>query len=148
MVSTFDKLKEYNGKKYTGMQVGGTHKWFYNDAEWEETKTGPDEWTIKLTSIKQRKIGAPKGSGVPIGTGYKWFLIGEQNVEKLDEDRYKTEFTATKYKLGHMRNYWKGPSFTYEGQKSLTQLKLDFLKKELLKTEQELEGERNGNKET
>jgi hypothetical protein len=34
----YDQYKEFEGKKYTGMRVGGTHQWYYDRGEWKEKK--------------------------------------------------------------------------------------------------------------
>ena len=129
--STFDTLKTFNGQKYTGMRVGGEHHWNYQNTEWEETKTEPDRWNIRMTSIKSRKVSAPEGSGAPLGTQYDWFLVGRQVVEKINKDEYKTVFEAHKYKLGYKKPYWKQPSYEYQGQKSLIQQQLEALNREI-----------------
>jgi adenosine deaminase len=33
---SYNKFKEFEGKKYTGMKVGRTHKWYYDKGEWKE----------------------------------------------------------------------------------------------------------------
>lgn len=35
---SYNKFKEFEGKKYTGMKVGRTHKWYYDKGEWKEKK--------------------------------------------------------------------------------------------------------------
>ena len=35
---SYNKFKEFEGKKYTGMKVGRTHKWYYDTGEWKEKK--------------------------------------------------------------------------------------------------------------
>jgi hypothetical protein len=39
---SYDQFKEYEGQKYTGMKVGRSHKWYYDQGEWKETKVTPD----------------------------------------------------------------------------------------------------------
>jgi hypothetical protein len=33
---SYNKFKEFEGKQYTGMKVGRTHKWYYDKGEWKE----------------------------------------------------------------------------------------------------------------
>ena len=33
---SYNKFKEFEGKKYTGMKVGRTHKWYYDKGAWKE----------------------------------------------------------------------------------------------------------------
>jgi adenosine deaminase len=35
---SYNQFKEFEGKKYTGMKVGRTHKWYYDKGEWKEKK--------------------------------------------------------------------------------------------------------------
>lgn len=45
-IKKYNKLKEHKGQRYSGMKVGGRHKWYYDKGEWKEQKTVPDEWDI------------------------------------------------------------------------------------------------------
>ena len=36
--SSYNKYKDFGGQKYTGMKVGGSHKWYYDKGEWKEKK--------------------------------------------------------------------------------------------------------------
>ena len=36
--NSYNKYKEFEGQKYTGMKVGGSHKWYYDKGEWKEKK--------------------------------------------------------------------------------------------------------------
>lgn len=118
--STFNKVKEHKGQKYTGMTIGNSHHWHYDNAEVHETKIAPNAWRFNLTSIKRRHKSAPVGSGCENGTQYHWFIIGSQIVTKTDQDHYNTELEAVKYKLGHARPHWKnGMSYNYKEQKPL-----------------------------
>lgn len=101
--ASYNQFKEFKGQQYTGMQVGRSHKWNYDKGEWKETKITPDLWEISYAVIKRRKGKAPKGSGVPVGTGYHWYIIAHQKVVKLNANDYTTEMTGLKYKLAHKR---------------------------------------------
>jgi hypothetical protein len=100
---TYNEFKVFEGKKYTGMRVGGRHKWYYEKGEWNEKKLTPDRWEFSYAVPKRRAGHAPPGSGVPIGTEYHWYILAHQNVRKLDENTYSTAMTGLKYKLAHKR---------------------------------------------
>src|ERR1041384_4342382 len=99
----YNKFKEFEGKKYTGMKVGRTHKWFYDKGEWKEKKLTPDKWQFNYSVTKRRAGNAPEGSGVPVGTEYHWYILANQNVKKLDANNYTTSMIGLKYKLAHKR---------------------------------------------
>jgi hypothetical protein len=100
---SYEEYKEFKGKKYTGMKVGGSHKWYYDRGEWKETKITPDKWEFTYAVNKRRAWDAPQGSGVPVGTEYHWYILAHQNVRKLDANSYTTSMTGLKYKLAHKR---------------------------------------------
>src|SRR5690606_30324917 len=62
--NSYDKFKEYDGKVYSGMQIGRSHHWKYDAGDWRETKITPDLWEISYAVTKRRKGHAPEGSGV------------------------------------------------------------------------------------
>ena len=99
----YNEYKEFEGKKYTGMRVGGTHEWYYDKGEWKEKKIAPDKWEFNYSVKKTRAWQAPEGSGVPVGTEYHWYILAHQNVRKLDANSYATSMTGLKYKLAHKR---------------------------------------------
>src|SRR2546430_8762847 len=69
---SYNKYKEFEGKQYTGMQIGRSHKWNYDKGEWIETKITPDLWEL-FYAVKKRRAGrAPEGSGAKVGTAYHW----------------------------------------------------------------------------
>ena len=100
---TYNEYKEFEGRKYTGMKVGRSHKWYYDKGEWKEKKTTPDKWEFTYAVNKTRAGQAPEGSGVPVGTEYHWYILAHQNVRKLDANSYATSMTGLKYKLAHKR---------------------------------------------
>lgn len=100
---SYEKFKEFGGKQYTGMQVGRSHKWFYDKGEWKETKITPDIWRIFYSVTKRRAGKAPPGSGVPVGTGYNWYIMAHQHVKKLNANDYTTILTGLKFKIAHKR---------------------------------------------
>jgi hypothetical protein len=100
---SYNQLKEFEGKKYTGMKIGRTHKWFYDKGEWKEKKLTPDKWQFTYSVTKRRAGNAPEGSGVPVGTEYHWYILANQSVKKLDANNYTTSMIGLKYKLAHKR---------------------------------------------
>lgn len=106
---SYNQFKEFEGKKYTGMKVGRTHKWYYDKGEWIEKKVTPDKWQFNYNVTKRRAGTAPEGSGVPVGTEYHWYILANQSVKKLDANNYTTSMIGLKYKLAHKRadkNTW------------------------------------------
>jgi hypothetical protein len=100
---SFDKFKEYNGKLYTGVQIGRGHHWRYDEGDWKETKITPDLWEISYAVTKRRVGHAPENSGVQVGTEYHWYILAHQNAKKLNADNYETTMTGLKFKLAHKR---------------------------------------------
>src|SRR5436305_149984 len=39
---SYDEFKTHEGRRYTGMKVGRSHKWYYDKGEWKEKKITPD----------------------------------------------------------------------------------------------------------
>src|SRR6266550_599346 len=77
--ASYNKFKKFEGKQYTGMKVGRSHKWYYDKGEWREKKITPDLWEISYSVTKRRAGKAPEGSGVPLGTEYHWYILAHQN---------------------------------------------------------------------
>ncbi len=103
VAATYDAFKEFEGRRYTGMRVGRGHKWNYDPGVWTEKKVTPDQWEIHFAVTKRRVGRAPEGSGVPVGTGYHWYILAHQNVTKLNANEYTTSLTGMKFKLAHRR---------------------------------------------
>ena len=103
LASTYEEFKEFEGKQYTGMAIGRSHKWNYDKGTWKETKITPDLWQISYAVTKRRAGRAPEGSGVPVGTAYHWYILAHQNVCKLNANDYTTSMTGLKFKLSHKR---------------------------------------------
>ena len=103
LAKTYNEFKVFEGRKYTGMKVGGRHKWHYEKGEWNEKKVTPERWEFSYAVPKRRAGHAPPGSGVPVGTEYHWYILAHQNVRKLDANTYTTAMTGLKYKLAHKR---------------------------------------------
>ena len=131
----YNEYKNFEGKKYTGMRVGGTHQWYYDKGEWKEKKITPDKWEFTYATNKRRAWQAPEGSGVPVGTEYHWYLLAHQNVRKLDANSYTTSMEGLKYKLAHKRaEIGKWGSTDYVQKERLIQIYeelIDQLKKEM-----------------
>jgi hypothetical protein len=100
---SYNEFKEYEGQRYTGMKIGRSHKWYYDQGEWKETKITPDLWQISYAVTKRRAGRAPEGSGVPVGTAYHWYVLAHQNVAKLNANDYTTSLTGLKFKIAHQR---------------------------------------------
>ena len=103
VAATYDAFKEFEGRRYTGMRVGRGHKWNYDPGVWTEKKVTPDQWEIHYAVTKRRVGKAPEGSGVPVGTGYHWYILAHQNATKLNANEYTTSMTGMKFKLAHRR---------------------------------------------
>src|ERR1700745_1146462 len=134
IAATYNEFKEFEGKRYTGMKIGRSHKWYYDKGEWKEKKITPDEWEFNYNVKKRRAGKAPEGSGVPVGTEYHWYILAHQNVRKLDANTYSTAMRGYKYKLAHRRADKENWSTSYQGQRKrlihLLESVLDQLKKE------------------
>ncbi|ASZ15080.1 hypothetical protein CK934_23165 [Chitinophaga sp. MD30] len=85
------------------MQIGRGHHWHYDQGDWKETKITPDLWEISYAVTKRRVGHAPEGSGVPVGTGYHWYILAHQTAEKLNANDYATTMSGLKFKIAHKR---------------------------------------------
>jgi hypothetical protein len=101
--ASYNKFKEFNGKLYTGVQIGRGHHWNYDKGDWKETKITPDLWEISYAVTKRRVGKAPETSGVPVGTEYHWYILAHQSARKLNANDYATTMTGLKFKLAHKR---------------------------------------------
>jgi hypothetical protein len=125
----YDAFKTFEGKQYTGMKVGRSHKWYYDQGEWKEKKITPDKWEITYSVTKRRAGKAPEGSGVPVGTGYHWFILAHQFVHKLNADDYSTGMVGIKLKLAHRRaDHAKWNISEGTKRKHLIRMLKDFIK--------------------
>ena len=100
---SYDEFKEHEGQRYTGMKIGRSHKWYYDQGEWKEKKITPDLWQIGYAVTKRRAGRAPEGSGVPVGTEYHWYILAHQNTSKHTANDYTTSLTGLKFKIAHKR---------------------------------------------
>ncbi|MBD3351790.1 MAG: hypothetical protein GF364_09925 [Candidatus Lokiarchaeota archaeon] len=123
----YDKMKEYNGQKYSGMQIGSSHKWHYNDGVWIEKKITPDQWEINFKCNKLRFHQAPVNSGAKVKTKYHWYIIADQKAQKLNSNTYETIMNGIKFKIGHKRPSWKKWSYHYPQQKSYREKIIEIL---------------------
>jgi hypothetical protein len=103
IAASYNKAKTFNGRQYTGMKIGRSHKWFYDQGEWKERKIAPDDWEFTYAVTKRRAGRAPEGSGAPVGTEYHWYIIAHQHVRKMNANDYTTSMTGVKYKVAHKR---------------------------------------------
>ena len=109
----YNELKDFEGQKYTGMQVGGSHSWHYDKGIWNETKVTPDKWKFEFTSLKNRMHQAPPSTGALDKTEFHWYIIADQKVIKKDENSYNTIMKGAKFKIGHKRPNWTNWSYQY-----------------------------------
>lgn len=101
--ASFNKFKEFNGKLYSGVQIGHGHHWNYDAGDWKETKITPDLWEISYAVTKRRVGHAPEFSGVPAGTEYHWYILAHQTAVKRNANDYDTKMMGLKFKLAHKR---------------------------------------------
>ena len=126
-MNQYDEVKLYNGQVYTGMLVGGSHDWLYEDGRWHETKVAPDKWEFSFKSLKHRSHAARENTGAANGTIYHWYIIADQFATKLDSDSYQTKMTGVKFKVGHKRPYWRKFSYDYEDQQTYNERVIQIL---------------------
>src|ERR687883_1240654 len=100
---SYNEFKEHEGQRYTGMKIGRSHKWYYDQGEWKEKKITPDLWQISYAVTKRRAGRAPEGSGVPVGTEYHWYILAHQNVNKINANDYTTSMTGLKFKIAYKK---------------------------------------------
>jgi hypothetical protein len=136
----YNELKKFHNSIYTGMQIGQSHHWNYNDGHWYEKKIAPDEWQIKFNSIKTRYQAAPLNSGAKVGTKYHWYIIADQIATKLDSDSYMTKLNGLKFKVGHKRPYWKSFSYEYPEQEGYKERIIKILEETLTRLKNEKDG--------
>ena len=133
---SYNSFKTHDGKLYTGMAIGRSHKWNYDKGVWRETKVTPDRWELTYDVVKRRAGRAPEGSGVPVGTAYHWFILSHQYVEKLNANDYLTSMIGVKFKLAHKRaNKDKWSATDVAQRKALIKVLKGFIKE--LETEPE-----------
>jgi hypothetical protein len=112
---SYNEFKQHEGQRYTGMKIGRSHKWYYDQGEWKEKKITPDLWQIAYAVTKRRAGRAPEGSGVPVGTEYHWYILAHQNTAKQNANDYTTTLTGLKFKIAHKRagsDKWSATSRT------------------------------------
>ena len=131
-VKMYNTFKTHDNKVYTGMRVGGSHHWNYNEGKWFETKEAPDKWRFTYDSVKTRIKTAPKNTGASIQTKFHWYIIADQIATKIDENSYMTSMKGIKFKIGHKRPYWRTFSYNYPNQLTKKQRIIKILE-EILK---------------
>jgi hypothetical protein len=136
IAASYNRYKEHNGQQYTGMAIGRTHHWYYDKSDWKEKKVTPDKWEFTYSTTKRRAGKAPEGSGAPVGTGYHWFILAHQYVEKLNANDYSTQMVGLKFKLAHKRA--AGQKWSASGKKRQQEL-IEILKALIADLEREPE---------
>ena len=58
---TYNEFKVFEGKKYTGMRVGGRHKWYYEKGRVEREKGYPGPLGIQLCGTETACRPCPSG---------------------------------------------------------------------------------------
>jgi len=139
-IKKYDKLKDYKGQIYTGMKIGGSHKWNYNNGTWFEKKITPNQWTFNYQSTKTRFHSAPINSGAKLNTKYHWYVIADQIASKLDANSYLTNMKGIKFKIGHKRPNWKNFSYQYPEQESYKERVIKILESAIVKLKSERTG--------
>src|SRR5687768_5013152 len=134
---SYNEFKDHEGQRYTGMKIGRSHKWYYDQGEWKETKITPDLWQISYAVTKRRAGRAPEGSGVPVGTEYHWYILAHQNVTKLNANAYTTSLAGLKFKIAHKRAGSEKWSATEKTQRKRM---IKFLQEVIEDLEQQQEG--------
>ncbi|MDD1645674.1 MAG: hypothetical protein LUP93_05105 [Methanomicrobiales archaeon] len=127
----YNDLKEFRGKVYSGMPIGGTHVWEYPHGVWQERKVAPDRWEFTFLSEKKRARLAPEGSGALPGTQYHWFILAHQRVRKVDGNTYETVMEGIKYKVAHKRPHWRGWSTDYPDHEPEREFLIRILEEQL-----------------
>ncbi|MHA2123595.1 MAG: hypothetical protein ACW990_20545 [Promethearchaeota archaeon] len=133
----YNTLKTHDKKIYTGMRVGGSHHWSYNNGRWFETKKAPDQWSFNFESLKTRLNPAPVNTGASIKTQFHWYILADQIATKVDENSYMTSMRGFKFKIGHKRPYWKTFSYNYPEQRSYKDRVIKILEETLNKLKAE-----------
>ncbi len=133
----YNSLKVHNKKLYTGMRVGSSHYWNYNNGKWYETKEAPDKWSFQFNSLKTRVNPAPNNTGASLNTKYHWYIIADQIATKRDNDSYMTSMKGVKFKIGHKRPYWKTFSYNYPEQISYKERVITILEEIITKLKAE-----------
>lgn len=128
---SYDDLKEYRGRKYSGIPVGGTHNWDYGSSVWKERKESPDTWRFEFKARKTRHEPAPPNTGAGEGSGYHWYILADQTARKIDKDSYETMMSGCKFKVGHRRPYWKKWSYEYPDQSPYREMVISILERKL-----------------
>lgn len=114
---SYDEFKEFEGQRYTGMAIGRSHKWYYDQGVWKDRKITPDLWEISYAVTKRRAGRAPEGSGAAVGTEYHWYILAHQKVCKLNANDYTTSMTGLKFKVAHKRGGGDKWSVTERGKR-------------------------------
>ncbi|MFX1313154.1 MAG: hypothetical protein ACFFHD_11160 [Promethearchaeota archaeon] len=133
----YNSYKIHNNKIYTGMKVGSSHYWNYNNGKWYETKEAPDKWSFQFNSLKTRANPAPNNTGASLNTKYHWYIIADQIATKRDNNSYMTFMKGIKFKIGHKRPYWKTFSYNYPEQISYKKRIITILENMLKKLKAE-----------
>lgn len=139
IAKTYNEFKTFEGRQYSGMKIGRSHKWYYDKGEWKEKKVSPDDWEFTYAVTKRRAGKAPEGSGAAVGTEYHWYILAHQHVRKLNANDYSTAMTGLKYKIAHRR---AGQERWSAGEKAQRNRLIKLLKRMISQLEKEAETEK------
>ncbi|KNC49768.1 uncharacterized protein AMSG_11934 [Thecamonas trahens ATCC 50062] len=138
---SYNQRKVHNGKLYSGMRVGSTHRWNYSDAALEvsemkapagDSSLGvltPMQSQLAYEAVKSRLNAAPIGSGAAVNTIYHWFLVTELAFGDASDDGKVTSATlrGPKFKLAHKRPHWRKFSAEYSGNTPVPRKRIECL---------------------
>jgi len=107
---TFNNLKIFGGRYYSGMTVGTGHKWQYLNGTWTELKRDVENYDILFECQKHRigylnqrgewqdtsKWPNREGTGAAVGTRYRYAILAIQEVEKISCSDYTTRMIGEK----------------------------------------------------
>ena len=86
--------------KRKGMKLGGKHDWIYKTHEWKERKITPTLWKFKTGQSKRRSHGAPRNTGMPVGSKLIWGIKARQIMFKKNKDVYTGYMQGQKKLIG------------------------------------------------
>lgn len=64
---SYNKFKEYEGQRYTGMKVGRSHKWYYDQGDGKNGRSHPTSGSLPMLLPSE---GQGKLRKVPCSRGY------------------------------------------------------------------------------
>jgi hypothetical protein len=65
--TAYNDYKEFEGRKYTGMRVGGVHHWYYENGEWKEKKKHQTNGNSLMQLIRKEHGMLQRAQGLQLG---------------------------------------------------------------------------------